>query len=98
MIERYVFVRLKKEHAHERKLVMSEARRVLEQIPRVTAYTVGAPADEHAQDSWDVCIRVLFTSIYDVEPYRVHPAHRRFVDDFLKPRIDMVKAWNFTVD
>ena len=44
MIERYVFLRLKKEHAHERKLVMTEARRMLEQIPRVTAYTVGAPA------------------------------------------------------
>jgi hypothetical protein len=98
MIERYVFLRLKKEHAHERKLVISEARRMLEQVPRVVAYTVGAPADEHAEDAWDVCLRVLFASIYDVEPYRVHPAHRRFVDDFLKPRIDVVKAWNFTVD
>jgi hypothetical protein len=98
MIERYVFLRLKKEHTHERALVIQEARRVLEQIPRVTAFTVGAPADDHARDAWDVCIRVLFASIHDVEPYRVHPAHRRFVDDFLKPRIDVVKSWNFTVD
>lgn len=98
MVERYVFLRLKKEHTHESAKVMIEARRALEQIPRVVSFTVGAPADEHARDAWDVCMRVCFESIYDVEPYRVHPAHRRFIDEFLKPRIDVVKAWNFTVD
>jgi hypothetical protein len=98
MVERYVFLRLKKEHAHERQRVMNEARRALEQIPRLVSFTVAAPADEHAQDAWDVCLRVCFDSIYDVEPYRVHPAHRRFVDEFLKPRLDVVKGWNFIVD
>ncbi|WP_428261183.1 Dabb family protein [Haliangium sp.] len=97
MVERYVFIRLKKEHAHERQLVVSEARRVLVTIPRVASVEVGTPADDHALDAWDVSLRIRFDSIYDVEPYRVHPTHRRFVDEFLKPRIDVVKAWNFDV-
>lgn len=98
MVERYVFVRLKEEHAHERERVMNEARRALAQIPAVSSFTVGAPADAHAEDAWDVCLRVCFRSIHDAEAYRVHPAHRRFVDEFLKPRLDVVKGWNFTVD
>jgi hypothetical protein len=98
MVERYVFLRLKKEHAHESEKVMQEARRALEQIPRIVSFSVGAPADEHAQDAWDVCLRLCFETIYDVEPYRVHPAHRRFVDQFLTPRLDVVKAWNFKVE
>ena len=41
MIERYVFLRLKNEHAHQRALLVNEIRRVLAQLPRVTADTVG---------------------------------------------------------
>lgn len=41
MIERYVFLRLKNEHAHQRKLIMNEIRRALARVLRVTADTVG---------------------------------------------------------
>jgi hypothetical protein len=98
MVERYVFLRLKKEHAGERDKVMHEARRALEQIPRVLGFVVGAPADDHARAAWDISIRVRFETIWDVDAYRVHPAHRRFVDEFLAPRLDVVKAWNFVVE
>ncbi|ACY16760.1 Dabb family protein [Haliangium ochraceum] len=97
MIERYVFIRLKKEHARERSLVIEEARRVLGVVPRIVTFSVGAPVDEHAEAAWDVSIRVRFASKYDIESYRTHPAHRRFVDDFLKPRLDVIKAWNFHI-
>ena len=36
-----------------------------------------------------------FESLDAVEPYRIHPDHRSYVDDFLKPRLAVIKAWNF---
>jgi hypothetical protein len=41
MIERYVFLRLKNEHAHQRELMMNEIRWALARVLRVTADTVG---------------------------------------------------------
>ena len=38
-------------------------------------------------------VRVI--SLEDVDPYREHPVHRSYVDDFLKPRLAVLKAWNF---
>lgn len=97
MVERYIFIRLNKEHARDRALVVAEARQVLAQLPRMVAFSVGTPADDHAAAAWDVSIRMRFESIYDVEPCRVHPVFRRFADELLKPRIDVVKSWNFDV-
>lgn len=97
MVERYIFIRLKPEHARDRALVVTEARQALAQVPRLVAFSVGTPADDHAAAAWDVSIRMRFESIYDVEPCRVHPAYRRFADELLKPRLDVVKAWSFDV-
>ena len=38
-----------------------------------------------------------YISMADIEPYRVHPDHRAYVDEFLKPRMEIIKAWNFEV-
>jgi len=59
--------------------------------------TVGIPADEASERSWDVSIVVRFRSVDDVEPYREHPEHRAYVDEFLRPRMVVIKAWNFDV-
>ncbi len=77
--------------------MIDEARRALACIPSIASFEVGAPADAHAEAAWDICLRVRFASIDDVEPYRLHPAHRAFVDEFLKPRVEVIKAWNFLV-
>jgi len=97
MIERYVFLKLKDADSTSdgRREVIDHTREVLPKIPGVRSVAVGEPADGHAVASWDVSIVVRFDKIEDVEPYRLHPDHRAYVDTFLKPRLEVIKAWNF---
>jgi hypothetical protein len=97
MIERIVLFKLKGEHANdaERRRVAEHSREVLAAIPGVESVSVGVPADPSAEKSWDLSLVVRFASLDAVEPYRVHPAHRRYVDEYMRPRMEVVKAWNF---
>ena len=36
-----------------------------------------------------------FGSADDLEPFRVHPDHREYVDIFLKPRLEGIRGYNF---
>lgn len=97
MITRYVFVKLGDEYADEagRAAVARETREQLAAIPGPTGVTVGTPASAHDASKWDLSIAVSFERLADIEPYRVHPAHRRYVDEYLRPRMVVIKAWNF---
>ncbi|MFW6049901.1 MAG: Dabb family protein [Myxococcota bacterium] len=99
MIERIVLFKLKDEHATEagRREVAEHSRRVLARLDRVVGLSVGVPADDASEKSWDVSIVVRFRSMDDVRAYLVDPAHRRYVDEYMKPRMEVVKAWNFEV-
>lgn len=95
MIDRFVLIRLKSEYASEREAIAAHTAETLRDLPGVVRVTVGTPADEHAAAGWDLSIVVRFGALADVEPYRVHPAHRRYVDEYLRPRMQVIKAWNF---
>jgi len=99
MVERYVFIKLKDSESTSegRRAVIDRARESLPAIPGAVAVTVGGPADGAAVASWDVSIVVRFAAVEDIEPYRANPEHRLFVDDFLKPRMEVIKAWNFEI-
>ncbi|MCG8425079.1 MAG: RluA family pseudouridine synthase [Proteobacteria bacterium] len=97
MVERYVFMRLDKEYTDSRQEIVAHTQEVLRALPGVVSAHVGTPADSHAESAWDLCAVVRFDSLDDVEPYRVHPDHRRLVDEYLSPRIQVVKAWNFDI-
>jgi hypothetical protein len=56
---------------------------------------VAVAADDKASDSWDLCITVRLSALKDVPSYGAHPAHRAYVDDYLRPRMETLKAWNF---
>ena len=95
MIERYVFVRLKPEHATELSRGEVRARTAaLAKIPGVTAVAVGTPADSAARSAWDLSLCVRFASLADVERYLEHPLHVAYWG-FLEPRVQVIKAWNF---
>lgn len=98
-IERYVFIKMVDEHASPegREEVAAEAERVIASLPGVRELRVGTPADDHARAAWDLSLCVRFSSLEDAEAYRVHPEHRAFVDDFLRPRLAVIKAWNMAV-
>lgn len=100
MIERYVFVRLQKEYSTDagRAEVVARTRTDLAALPGVLSVTVGTPADAGSGKAWDIGIVVRFAAIEDVAPYGSHPDHRTYVDDFLAPRMEVIKAWNFVVD
>jgi len=64
-------------------------------LPGVVAVAVGTPCGDRSATGWDLSIAVRFAAEADIEPYRVHPDHRAYVDEFLKPRMEKIKAWNF---
>ncbi|MFW5921255.1 MAG: Dabb family protein [Polyangiales bacterium] len=99
MIERIVLFKLSDEWATDegRGEVAACSREVLAKVPGVRSLSVGVPADEAAARSWDLSIVLRFDSNDDVEKYRVHPDHRAYVDEYMKPKMEVVKAWNFDV-
>ena len=99
MIERYVFIKLNDEHATAggRDEVAAMAERVLPRLPGVVSVRIATPADAHAAGAWDLSLAVDFATVADADAYRAHPDHRRFVDEFLAPRLAVIKAWNMAL-
>jgi hypothetical protein len=97
MIERLQLLKLKAEHAtpEGRAGVVERALAVLPGVPGVLGVTAGVPADADAGKSWDVFISLRFATLTDVDPSCTHAEHRRFVDDFLAPRVEVKKGWSF---
>ena len=97
MIRRYVFFRF--EHAYRgndaMNDILSETHRVLQTVPGVEMYEIGTPADEKAMAAWDLSITATFASRAVLESYIQHPRHREYVDEFIKPKLEVIKAWNF---
>ncbi len=100
MFDRFVFAKLNEEWAGDEGVtaVLAEARRVLPSIPGVRCCRIGSPADAHAGKGWDVCFVLSFASLEDIESYRVHPIHQAFLNDFLEPKVEAKRAWNFSVE
>lgn len=99
MVERYHFFKLKPSFATPsgRAEVVDELLRVLPRVRGVAKVHAGLPADADAESSWDVSLVVRFSHLDDVATYKLDPAHRRLVDEFLAPRIEVKKTWNFEV-
>ncbi len=97
MIDRVQLLKLRPEHAtpEGRAGVVERALSVLPRVPGVLGVTAGVPADADAGKSWDVLISLRFATLADVEPSSAHAEHRRFVDEFLAPRVEVKKGWSF---
>ena len=97
MIERIVLLKLADNHATPdgRLKVARELRERLPTVPGPKSVTVALAADERSVQSWGLSILACFDAINDVEPYLAHPAHRSIVDEYLRPRLACIKAWNF---
>jgi hypothetical protein len=97
MIERHVLIKLKAEHANpaSRAEIAAATLKAIEAIAQVRAVSVGVPADEHATSAWDISLVVDFDSLADVQPYMDDPGHQRFTVEYLRPKVEVVKHWNF---
>ncbi|KPK14949.1 MAG: hypothetical protein AMJ62_11290 [Myxococcales bacterium SG8_38] len=99
MIERIVLFKLKEEHCNDaaRAEFAERTRNDLGALKGVRSVSVGVPADEASEASWDISIVVRFDSMDDVRRYISDPEHRAYVDGYAAPRIEVRKAWNFEV-
>jgi hypothetical protein len=98
MIERYVFVKLKPEHATDAGRAEVRARsQALASVPGVRGLAVGTPADASALAAWDLSLVVRLDSLADVERYLDSPGHEAYWEGFLEARVQVVKYWNFEV-
>jgi len=97
MIERVVLYKLKNEYCNDasRAEIAKRTRAALATLPSVRSVSVGVPADEASNASWDISIVVRFDTMEDLQKYMVDPAHRAYVDQYASPRIEVRKAWNF---
>jgi hypothetical protein len=97
MIERIVLYKLKDEYCNDaaRAEIAKRTRTALEGLQSVRAVTVGVPADDASEASWDLSIVVRFDSMEDMQKYLADPAHRAYVDEYAGPRIEVRKAWSF---
>ena len=97
MIERIVLFKLKDEYGNDaaRAEFAERTRGDLKALPNIRALTVGVPADEASETSWDISIVLQFDSMDHVQQYIVDPAHRAYVDNYATPRVEVRKAWNF---
>ncbi len=97
MIERIVLFKLKGEYCSDaaRAEIAERTRKDLGALTNVRSVSVGVPADEPSEKSWDLSVVVRFDTLDDVQAYLVDPAHRAYVDDYMRDRIEVIKAWNF---
>jgi hypothetical protein len=97
MIQRVVAIKLKPAYSNDadRAQVATASREVLGGVPGVRALDVGIPADAAAGKSWDLLLLLRFDDLQAVEAYRAHANHRRYMDVFLRPMLDVIKVWNF---
>jgi hypothetical protein len=100
MILRTVFVKLHDEWANDRgrSAIAAHAKSTLSGIPGVVRADVGFAADEPTENAWDLTFQVHFERFEDVEPYRVHPDHLAFLNDYLSPKAVVKKVWNFNMN
>jgi hypothetical protein len=99
MIERIVLLQMREEFTSEDALaeVAERSREVLPKLPGVLDCHVGLAADERTAADWHVALVLRFASTEDIPPYSVHPDHRAYVDDYLRPKLASIAAHNFEV-
>ena len=98
MIERSVFVRLREEYRTDTKRaeIAVHSENALRAVPQVREIRVATAADDKTLQDWDMLLAIRLDSVEDLEPFRLDPIHREYVDSYLKPKITQIKAWNFS--
>jgi hypothetical protein len=97
MIERIVLLQLNEEFTSDEALadIAERSRAVLPALPGVLECHVGLASDARTAASWHVALVLRFESAEAIPPYAAHPDHRAYVDDFLRPRLASIAAYNF---
>lgn len=97
MIERIVLLQLKENHANPESVaeIADRSRQVLPPLPGVLDVRVGVAADERTASSWHISLVLQFHAIEDLPAFSAHPDHRAYVDEYLRPKLESIAAFNF---
>jgi len=92
-----VFVRLKEEYRTEAKRgeVAAHTLEMLRTVPQVNEMRVFTALDDKTLQEWDLLLAIRLETSEHLEPFRLDPIHREYVDQYLKPRAAQIKGWNF---
>jgi len=97
MFHRIILLKLNNAYATDegRSDMGLHSRRVLSDLNGVHSVRIGFPADPASARSWDVSITLHFSSNDDFQSCLADPDYDYFFEEWLKPRISFIKAWNF---
>jgi hypothetical protein len=95
---RYVQIKLKADQASAKSLdsIVTTSVATLQKISGVIACRAMLPAEPSTKEAWDLCLVLDFESVDAIEHYRVHPDHQTFLKEFLGPKVEAKKVWNFS--
>jgi hypothetical protein len=97
MIERTVLIRLKPEVRGEAATVAEHTREVLGEALGVLSVHTAVAADARTEQIWDLMISLRFESLEAVERYRADPRHRKYLEVYLRPLLEGIRAFNWTL-
>lgn len=95
MIERTVLIRLKPEIRPEVRTVAAHTQEVLAEAVGVLAVHTAVAADARTEQVWDLMISLRFETLEAVERYRVDPRHRKYLEVYLRPLLESIRAFNW---
>ena len=93
MIERIVLINIKNEKSLDK--VFKETKKVIPILPGVKSFKTGKLLNN---ESYNFYLSMTFNSLEDIEKFSPHPKHRDYVDNFLKPLMDNIVAYNVEIE
>ena len=97
MIERTVLIRLKPEIRPEARTVAAHTEEVLAEAAGVLHVHTAVAADTRTEQVWDLMIALRFETLEAVEAYRADPRHRKYLEVYLRPLLETIRAFNWVL-
>lgn len=93
MVERILLFKLKDPQTREE--VASLTLRALSAVRTLEELSVGLPADEASEKSWDLSVVMGFATQQDLDAALESPFFHSYIQRDMEDRYEVLKAWNF---
>ena len=91
MIQRIVLLQIKNDQMDN---VIKESKKIIPNLPKVKSLQVGRLDND---SNFNLALIILFDNLQDIAEFSPNPIHRDYVDNFLKPKIERIKAYNVNI-